>query len=135
MDKNNLTYDKTISKNKTYFIHIKKSDISNINDLDSIKNLIKLNNMNSDIDIDINNLKIINKSDLINISYKNVGKYLKSNKDCICNECNTTIKATTTFKELNCKHRFHVSCIDIKLKNDVYKKCISCNTENITNHI
>lgn len=135
MDKNNLTYNKTVNKNKTYFIHIKKSDISNINDLDSIKKLIKLNNMNSDIDIDINNLKIINKSDLINISYKNVGKYLKSNKVCICNECNTIIKATTTFKELNCKHRFHTSCINEKLKNDVYKKCISCNTENITTHI
>lgn len=135
MNKNNLTYDKTINKNKTYFYHIKKSDISNINDLDSIKNLIKLNNMNTDIDIDINNLKIINRSDLMNISYKNVGKYLKSNKDCICEDCKITIKATITFKELNCKHRFHISCIDEKLKNDVYKKCSSCNIENVSTNI
>lgn len=135
MNKNNLSYDKTINKNKTYFYHIKKSDVTNINDLDSIQNLIKLNNMNTDIDIDINNLKIINKSDLLNISYKNIGKYLKSNKNCICETCKTTINASTIFKQLNCKHRFHTSCIDNKLKDDVYKRCTSCNTENISYNI
>jgi hypothetical protein len=129
MNENNLTHNKTINKNKTYFFHIKKSDISNINDLDSIKKLINKS------DIDISNLKIINKSDLINISYKNIGKYLKSNKDSVCQDCKTTIKATTIFKELNCKHRFHTLCIDNKLHNDVYKKCTSCNTENISTNI
>ncbi len=132
MNENNLTHDISINKNKTYFFHVKKSDISNVNDIEAIKKLIKINN--NEIDIDINNLKIINKSDLFNISPKNIGKYLKSNKDSICESCKTVIKATNIFKELGCKHRFHTSCIDDKLKNDVYKKCISCKTENVSNN-
>jgi hypothetical protein len=135
MNENNLSYDKIINNNKTYFFHVKKSDVSNINDLNSIQNLIKLNNMNTDINIDINNLKIINKSDLMNISYKKIGKYLRSNKNYICDCCKKTINASTIFKQLKCKHNFHTSCIDTKLKNDIYKRCTSCNTENISINI
>jgi hypothetical protein len=130
MSKNmNLSEICNPSKNRTYFIHIKKSDISDIDDLSTIKSLLEYQ-LNESINID--EFKFINKSNLVNKSYKEIGKYLKSNKQCVCAECNTEILSGTIFKQLDCKHRFHVSCIDNKLKKDMYKKCTCCNTEHIS---
>ena len=126
-----LVHNKILN-NKTYFIHIKKSDVGDLEDLNLIKNLLDDSlSLNSE-SILLNDFKFINKSDLENKSYKNVGRYLKSNKNSICIECNTTINKQCIFKELNCKHRFHVNCIDSKLKKDLYKKCPKCSSEHVT---
>jgi hypothetical protein len=123
----NLNLNIENNKNKTYFIHLNKNDIKNIEDI------IKLKMINSNISEDSYELKNINKSDLDNI--KNIGKYFKSNIDTQCNLCNKNIKKGIIFKELECKHRFHKKCIEPILKNDIYKKCIFCETEHITNNI
>lgn len=117
---------------KTYFIHVKKSSVNDFDDLNTIKNLLDDKLQLSDELIQFNDLKFINKIDLENKSYKTIGKYLKSNKESCCSECNKSIEKQSIFKELNCGHRFHVKCIDPKLKNDMYKKCVKCCSENIT---
>jgi hypothetical protein len=132
-----LPLSKTSNKYKTYFIHIKKSQINDLDDINMIKNLLddKLNIFDSIDSIDsinINDFKIINKKDLENKSIKDIGKYFKSNKISTCQECFTDIKQHCVFKELVCKHRFHVNCIDPKLKKDIYKKCTKCCSENVT---
>jgi hypothetical protein len=119
-------------KNNTYFIHVKKNKLNDANDLTVIKNLLE-EKLNEDIFLD--DLNIINKSDLAKISYKNIGKYLKSNKKCECNSCNDYIINGTIFKQLDCMHRFHTHCIDPLLKKDLYKKCSVCNTEHVSNYI
>lgn len=128
----NLSQIENQNKYKTYFIHIKKSQINDLEDINLIKNLLdeKFNE-----NIDVNELKFVNNSDLMNISNKDIGKYLKSNKLSTCAECCLDIKQHCTFKELSCKHRFHIKCIDSKLKKDIYKKCTKCLSENITNNI
>ena len=115
--------------NRTFFIHIKKNDISYINDLNTIKNLLE---NQIDDNVNINDFKFINIQNLIKTSYKNIGRYFKSNKQSICDDCSKYIKLGTIFKQLLCNHRFHVKCIDNKLKNDIYKKCSKCNTEQIS---
>jgi hypothetical protein len=130
MNKNNNLSETTYSNNnRTYFIHIKKSDITDIEDMTMIKNLLE-DQINDSVNI--SDFKFINKSDLINKSHKEIGKYLKSNKLSICAYCKEDIIPGTTFKQLNCKHRFHVNCIDSKLKKDIYKKCVCCNSEQIS---
>jgi hypothetical protein len=116
----------------TYFIHVKKSDISDLDDLVMIKHLIdEQYNVNSD-NTQLSDFKFINKNDLKNKSHKNVGRYLKSNKASQCAKCNETICKEVIFKQLNCGHRFHIECIDPILKKDIYKQCLVCNTENVT---
>jgi len=130
MSKNtNLSQTTNANNNRTYFIHIKKSDVSDIDDLSMIKSLLE-DQINDTINI--NEFKFINRSELVNKSYKEIGKYLKSNKQSICGDCKKDILPGTTFKELNCKHRFHINCIDNRLKKDIYKKCTCCNTEHIS---
>ena len=123
---------KTEYNNKTYFIHLKKNCINSIDDFINIKNLI-----DSNMSDDSYEFKILHNSDLDNISYKNIGKYLKSNKisKCCNSNCNSSIHQYTIFKQLDCGHRFHKECIDPILKNDRYKKCIKCNLEHITTNI
>ena len=48
-----------------------------------------------------------------------------------CDLCCKIIKKKC--KTLNCNHNFHIKCINNLLKNDIYKKCAICKTENITN--
>ena len=134
---NNTEINTNISRSlnrssNTFFIHIKKKDITNINDIDMIKELLAINH-----DINISNddeIKFIDNKDITNLSYKKIGRYLKSNKNSLCKHCDTEIIAGSVYKELNCKHRFHVNCIDPFLKKDFYKKCICCNTENISSY-
>lgn len=114
--------------NKTYFIHIKKNDINNFEDILDLKHLIDPTILDNSYE-----LKIMNKSDLENI--KKIGKNLKSNKNNLCSKCNEVIIKKTVFKELDCKHRFHLKCIEEHLENDMYKKCIICNVEHITKNI
>jgi hypothetical protein len=117
------------SKNRTHFIHIKKSEIIDMDDLTMIKNMLdeKFND-----NISISDLKFVKKSDLEKKSFKHIGRYLKSNKVSKCAECKTDIFAGIKFKQLNCGHRFHIECIDNKLKTDIYKKCSCCQTEQIS---
>jgi hypothetical protein len=130
MSKNtNLSETTYQNKNRTCFIHIKKSDITDMDDLSMIQNLLE-DQLN--YNVNINEFKFINKSDLINKSYKDIGKYLKSNKQSFCADCNKEIVPGTIFKQLDCNHRFHTNCIDNKLKKDIYKKCTCCNTEHIS---
>jgi len=128
---NNTNISTSVNKsNNTFFIHIKKNEFTNLNDIDMIKELLTNN-----YDITVSNsdeFKFINSNDINKISYKKIGRYLKSNKNSLCKHCNTEITTGSVYKELNCKHRFHVNCIDPFLKLDVYKKCICCNTENIS---
>jgi hypothetical protein len=135
----NLNKHISLQKNKnasnTFFIHVKKSDICDIDDLNMIKNLIdEQYNIDSD-NIQLNDFKFINKNDLKNKSHKNVGKYLKSNKASHCAKCNETINKDTIFKQLNCGHRFHTQCVDPILKMDIYKQCFMCNAENVSSLI
>jgi hypothetical protein len=132
----NLNTHNDLKKNKnsfnTYFIHVKRGDISDIDDLNIIKNLIdEKYNIDSD-NVQLSDFKFINKNDLKNKSCKNVGKYYKSNKTSCCAKCNETINKEIIFKQLNCGHRFHIECVDPILKNDIYKQCLMCNTENVT---
>jgi hypothetical protein len=128
----NLSQNICYKPNQSYFIHINKNDLINndiyllIQDLFNIKLNIKLK-----ID-DINNIKLITKSELNNKKCKNIGKYLKSNKSSQCMECYKIIESGIIFKELNCKHRYHLNCIKLKLENDIYKQCPYCNIEHIT---
>ena len=121
-----------ININRTFFIHMKKNDISYINDLYVIKNLLEIQIVDN---VNINDFKFINIRNLIDTSYKNIGKYFKSNKQSICSDCKKYIKPGTVFKQLLCDHRFHVKCIDNKLKKDMYKKCPNCNIEYISINI
>lgn len=123
---------KTSNNFKTYFIHIKKSDINDLDDINMIKNLLDNNLSVNTESVQITDFKFINKTDLKNKSHKNIGKYLKSNKTSTCVECNILIPKQSIFKELNCNHRFHVNCIDLKLKKDLYKKCPKCCSEHIS---
>lgn len=124
----NLNINNECSHNKTYFIHLKKNDINNIDDILNLKNLI-----DPTLFDDSYELKIMTKSDLYNV--KKIGKNLRSNKNILCNQCNKIITKGTIFKELDCKHRFHKKCIEQQLENDIYKKCIICNVEHITTSI
>ena len=127
---NNLSETSYTHNNRTFFIHINKNDINDLEDISMIKNLLEDHITDN---VNISDFKFVNKSDLISRSHKDIGKYLKSNKQSICADCREEITPGTIFKQLNCKHRFHVSCIDNKLKKDIYKKCVCCNTENISN--
>ena len=120
---------------KTYFIHIKKNNTITNDKYLIIKKLLDENIIDNIDNIDINNFRFINKSELKNKSYKFIGKYLKSNKVSICKYCKLDILPNTIFKQLNCSHRFHIHCIDLKLKQNIYKQCIFCNTEQITSII
>jgi hypothetical protein len=132
MENNNLLQTNANSK-KTYFIHIKKDEINNLEDLTMIKTLIELDaKLEIDENFDMSKLKFANKSELTNKSYKKIGRYLKSNKNFQCCSCDEQIQSNITFKQLSCSHRFHVNCIDSKLKQDIYKTCPICNTEHIT---
>jgi len=124
-----LSQNETTNKFNTYFIHIKKSLINDLDDLDVIKSLLddKITE-----EYNINDFIIMNKKELNTKSYKGIGRYLKSNKISKCTGCTLDIKVNAVFKELNCKHRFHIECIDEKLKKDIYKKCTKCLSENIT---
>jgi hypothetical protein len=122
--------DENISN--TYFIHIKKSNMTDLDDLNMIKSLLNDEFSFNNENIQLSDFKFIDCNDLKNKSYKQVGKYLKSNKSSCCELCKKTIKQETTFKQLNCGHRFHTKCIDPILKQDIYKKCTSCCSENIT---
>jgi len=128
----NLSEANYPKKCKTHFIHIKKNDIIDMDDITMIKDLLdeKFND-----DICLSDLKIVKKTDLEKKSYKQIGKYLKSNKLSKCAECNMDISIGTKFKKLDCHHRFHINCIDEKLKTDIYKQCSICNTEHITAYI
>lgn len=131
----NLSLEKEQNKFKTYFIHIKKSEINDFDDINMIKTLLDDKLLLTNDSIQLSDFKFVNKIDLENKSYKNVGKYLKSNKSSCCVECNKVIDQQCVFKQLSCGHRFHVKCIDPKLKNDIYKKCTKCCAENITSLI
>ena len=124
----NLNINNECNHNKTYFIHLKKNDINNIEDILKLKNLI-----DPTMSDDSYELRIMNKSDLENI--KKIGKNLKSNIDTTCAKCDKIITKGLIFKELDCKHRFHKKCIEEHLENDIYKKCIICNVEHITTNI
>jgi hypothetical protein len=115
--------------NHTYFIHVKKSNFKDLNDFEDIKKILE---KTANKEISLNDIKFINKSELINKSYKNIGRYLKSNKISSCNECDKEIYCNEVFKQLACNHRFHTYCIDPILKKDIYKKCSFCENENIT---
>ena len=131
--KNNINISTSINEsNNTYFVHIKKNQFINLNDIDMIKELLSNN-----YDINISNsdeLKFVNNNDINKLSYKKIGKYLKSNKNSLCKHCNNEIIAGSIYKQLDCKHRFHINCIDPFLKKDLYKKCTCCNTENISSY-
>ena len=124
----NLNLNIENSYNKTYFIHLKKNDINNLDDIIELTKQINPNITDNSYE-----LKFINKSDLNNI--KNIGKNLRSNKDTNCDYCNEIITKGTIFKQLDCNHRYHKKCIEPILKNDIYKKCINCDIEHITNNI
>lgn len=128
---NNLNLNLNNNTN-TYFIHVKKNNFRNINDFEDIKKILE-KTVNKEISL--GDIKFINKSELINKSYKNIGRYLKSNKISSCNCCDKEIYCSEIFKELPCKHRFHTHCIDPILKKDIYKKCSFCETENVTMYI
>jgi hypothetical protein len=122
--KQNINYLSKNLQNSTFFINVPtKSDISDI-----------YKNLNSEIlDIpDISEFKIIQKSVLRKISHKNIGKYIKSSNNKICDCCNKDILLNNIYKKLECSHRFHVKCIDSKLKNDLFKKCIVCDLEHVS---
>lgn len=123
----NLNLEIENNYNKTYFIHLNKNDINNMEDIIKLTKLV-----NPNIVEDSYELKIINKSDLYNI--KNIGKNLKSNKDTNCDYCNQIINKGKVFKQLDCNHRYHKKCIK-PIKNDIYKKCLICEMEHITQNI
>lgn len=126
----NLVLNKDNTQKNTFFVHVKKSDFNNFDDLIYIKSLLdeQLND-----NIDLTDIKLMSKSELNDKSYKHVGKYMKSDKCFDCSDCHKNIESNTIYKKLNCGHRFHLDCINDKLKNDIYKRCSICHTENVSN--
>ena len=129
LNNTNLSHDLNANKNQTYFIHIKKNDLINTDIYTLIKKIIDPINTNN---INNTDIKIMTNLELANIKLNNIGKFIKSNKTYNCVKCNTEISSGTIFKKLNCKHRFHIKCINLELKKDIYKKCIYCKTEHIS---
>ena len=126
----NLVLNKDNTQKNTFFVHFKKSDFNDFDDLIYIKNL--LDEQLGD-NIDITDIKLMSKTELDNKSHKYIGKYMRSAKCFNCSECHKIIESNNTYKKLCCGHRFHLDCIDNKLKNDIYKRCSVCQTENISN--
>jgi hypothetical protein len=126
----NLVLNKDNTQKNTFFIHVKKSDFNNFDDLVYIKSLLD-DEYNSSIDM--SDITIMSKSELQNKKPKDVGKYMKSSKCLNCLECKNLIQPNVIYKKLDCGHRFHLECIENKLKSDLYKRCSVCNTEHVSN--
>jgi len=109
-----LTLEK--KKYKTHFIYLKDKNVNYLEEL---------NNLN--ISINDNNIILTTLEKLENTNNSIIGKINNNQKCDLCK-----IKNKKKIKELSCGHNFHYSCINNKFKYDLYKKCIICNTENIT---